>query len=319
MCVFCSSLKNVFLQKRNLNNKGQIVDSTGNTVVKYVYDAWGNFKILDASGVEITDDTHIGVLNPFRYRSYYYDTETDLYFLKTRYYDPEIGRFITIDDISYLDPETINGLNLYAYCGNNPVNRVDYTGTFAITTAIIIGLIAGAVIGGIIGGVVAYNQASADGATGWSLVGQTALGVLGGAIIGAAIGGLIGAAAPYIGGFLSASFPILAPTMVNGTIGWSAVATVTGAEVVGGAIAGAAVLMFYNGKWPGDDPTKAPDGFEWRGNGLAGSSQGNWYNPSTGEILHPDLNHPEPIGPHWDFRDVLRNWWRIFKNGKFPK
>lgn len=54
-------------------------------------------------------------------RGYYYDTETKLYFLKTRYYDPEVGRFITIDDISYIDAETINGLNLYSYCANNPV------------------------------------------------------------------------------------------------------------------------------------------------------------------------------------------------------
>ena len=42
-------------------------------------------------------------------------------------------------------------------------------------------------------------------------------------------------------------------------------------------------------------------------------------NPDTGEILHPDLNHPQPIGPHWDFRDILKQWWRIFRNGKFPK
>ena len=67
-------------------------------------------------------------LNPFRYRGYYYDEETGLYYLKSRYYDPEAGRFITIDDISYIDPDTINGLNLYAYCGNNPVMNVDPNG-----------------------------------------------------------------------------------------------------------------------------------------------------------------------------------------------
>ena len=62
-------------------------------------------------------------------RGYYFDTETKLYFLKTRYYDPEVGRFMTIDGIEYLDPETINGLNLYAYCGNNPVMNVDTNGS----------------------------------------------------------------------------------------------------------------------------------------------------------------------------------------------
>ena len=98
-----------------------LLDNTGAVVVKYKYDAWRNGKVLNADGSMITDDTHIGILNPFRYRSCYLDTETGLYFLKTRYYDPEVGRFMTIDDISYLDPDTINGLNLYAYCGNNPV------------------------------------------------------------------------------------------------------------------------------------------------------------------------------------------------------
>ena len=95
-------------------------------MVKYVYDGWGNH------GIEVVDSAceTIANLNPFRYRSYYFDTETELYFLKTRYYDPEIGRFMTIDDISYLDPETINGLNLYAYCGNNPVMGYDPEGTW---------------------------------------------------------------------------------------------------------------------------------------------------------------------------------------------
>ncbi len=105
-----------------------LLDSNGNIVVEYKYDAWGNHAVLDANGADINDLSHIGNLNPFRYRGYYYDEETGLYYLKSRYYDPEVGRFITIDDISYLDPETINGLNLYAYCGNNPVMRVDENG-----------------------------------------------------------------------------------------------------------------------------------------------------------------------------------------------
>ena len=86
--------------------------------------------MLNASGEDIGDAAHIGNRNPIRYRGYYYDTETGLYYLKSRYYDPETGRFITIDDISYLDPETINGLNLYAYCGNNPVMNIDPNGNW---------------------------------------------------------------------------------------------------------------------------------------------------------------------------------------------
>lgn len=117
-----------FYRKDAQGNIAAILDSNGNVVVEYKYDAWGNHAVLDANGADIASATHIGNLNPFRYRGYYYDTETGLYFLKTRYYDPEVGRFITIDDISYIDPETINGLNLYAYCGNNPVMRVDENG-----------------------------------------------------------------------------------------------------------------------------------------------------------------------------------------------
>jgi RHS repeat-associated protein len=67
---------------------------------------------------------------------------------------------------------------------------------------------------------------------------------------------------------------------------------------------------------PPSDPKRSPGpGWEWRGNGPPGSSEGSWYNPSTGESLHPDLNHPAPIGPHWDYRDPSGNDWRIFPDG----
>ena len=99
-------------------------------MVQYVYDAWGNHAVLDANGNDLTDTSHIGNRNPFRYRGYFYDVETGLYYLQTRYYDPEIGRFLNMDDISYADPEQFHGLNLYAYCGNNPVMGYDPNGTW---------------------------------------------------------------------------------------------------------------------------------------------------------------------------------------------
>ena len=79
---------------------------------------------------EVTGEEYVALAekNPFRYRSYYFDEESGLYFLQTRYYDPETGRFISRDSIEYADPESINGLNLYAYCGNNPVMNIDPTG-----------------------------------------------------------------------------------------------------------------------------------------------------------------------------------------------
>lgn len=89
-------------------------------VAQYVYDAWGNHDVLDASG-EIDDDMHsIGNLNPLRYRGYYYDAETGMYYLQSRYYDPETCRFISPDSVEYLSPAASSRLNPYAYCGNNP-------------------------------------------------------------------------------------------------------------------------------------------------------------------------------------------------------
>ena len=111
-----------FYKKDVFGNVVEILDSYGNTMVKYVYDAWGNHEIIDYTSY------NLGQINPIRYRSYYYDTETGLYYLQSRYYDPEVGRFISMDDISYLDPETIGGTNLYAYCLNNPIMYVDPSG-----------------------------------------------------------------------------------------------------------------------------------------------------------------------------------------------
>ena len=118
-----------YYKKDLLGNVIEILDTTGTTVVKYTYDAWGNHKVLNPNGTENISTSFIGNINPIRYRGYYYDAETGLYFLQSRYYDPQTGRFISMDDISYLDPETIGGANLYAYCGNNPIMRIDPNGT----------------------------------------------------------------------------------------------------------------------------------------------------------------------------------------------
>ena len=105
-----------------------ILDENESVVVKYDYDAWGNHRVLNNAGAVITDTQHIGHKNPFRYRGYYYDTETGLYYLKSRYYDPETCRFINMDSVEYADPTYLHGLNLYAYCNNNPIMYVDPNG-----------------------------------------------------------------------------------------------------------------------------------------------------------------------------------------------
>ena len=107
-----------------------ILDANGTQVVSYTYDAWG--APLSMTGTAA--DT-IGQLNPFRYRSYYYDNETGLYYLNSRYYDPETYRFLNADGIY----DTRTGMlshNMFAYCNNNPVNMVDSTGSGPIWNSI---------------------------------------------------------------------------------------------------------------------------------------------------------------------------------------
>lgn len=124
--------KQYFYRKDAQGNIIAILDSTGNVVVRYVYDCWGNHAIVAENGEDIEDKHHIGNLNPFRYNSYYYDRETGLYYLKSRYYDPEICRFISQDSLEYADHKAINGINLYVYCRNNPVNNCDPTGNWSL-------------------------------------------------------------------------------------------------------------------------------------------------------------------------------------------
>ena len=99
-----------------------LVDKTGTTMVTYKYDVWG--KPESTTGPMATT---LGVANPFRYRGYYYDTESGFYYLQSRYYDPEVGRFLNAD--SYVQTgQGLTGLNMYLYCGNNPVTNQDPLG-----------------------------------------------------------------------------------------------------------------------------------------------------------------------------------------------
>ena len=109
-----------------------IYNSDGVIVARYVYDAFGNHKVCDGSYNANTNDSFIGNINPFRYKSYYYDKESNLYYLNSRYYSPIYYRFISIDDIDYLKSESINGINLYTYCGNDPINYTDPSGHFSL-------------------------------------------------------------------------------------------------------------------------------------------------------------------------------------------
>ena len=135
--------------------------------------ACGNHEIIDYT------EFGLGQINPIRYRSYYYDVETGLYYLHSRYYDPVTGRFISMDDINYLDPETIGGTNLYAYCNNNPVMYVDPSGKFPWLALLIISGIL--IVGGTTLGGISAHQNGRDVSTG----------ILEGAVAGLLIAGSI--------------------------------------------------------------------------------------------------------------------------------
>ena len=108
-----------------------ILDSSYNVVAKYEYDSWGSItSVVDENGNDISSNfSHIGNINPFRYRSYYYDVETRLYYLNSRYYNPNWGRFVNPDGIGGANNDILSQ-NLYAYVSNNPINNCDPIGTF---------------------------------------------------------------------------------------------------------------------------------------------------------------------------------------------
>lgn len=105
-----------------------ILNSNFEQVISYEYDSWGNLlSIKDEQGNDVTEQNNIGIINPFRYRSYYYDKETNLYYLNSRYYNPEWGRFLNADGILGAN-EDILAYNLYAYVSNNPIMYSDELG-----------------------------------------------------------------------------------------------------------------------------------------------------------------------------------------------
>ena len=160
------------------NLQGDVVgiyNASGTKIYEYAYDAWGN--IIKSSQVA-TGGTTANEVNPFRYRGYYFDTETSLYYLQSRYYNPEWGRFLNADFAEVVSNEnTLTDKNLYAYCDNNPVMRVDEDGEF---WNIVIGAAVGGIVGGVFAGISSYaNTGKVD----WgSVVINAVVGAAGGAI-----------------------------------------------------------------------------------------------------------------------------------------
>lgn len=144
-----------FYVRDTLENILGVIDSAGNLVVQYAYNAWG--KIQSITG---TLATTIGEYNPFRYKGYHFDSDTGMYYCHTRYYVPDWCRWLCADGVIGFDPFGLFDQNLYCYCGNDPVNYFDPTGH----SAILIGLIIGAIIGAAAGfGLATYKDYKDDG------------------------------------------------------------------------------------------------------------------------------------------------------------
>ena len=162
-----------FYARDMLQNILGIIDTNGSPVVIYQYTAYGTSTVLH-------DTAGLANINPFRFKGYYFDSESGMYYCHTRYYVPEWCRWLNADHPSFLQPESLQGMNLFAYCGNNPVMCLDkygYMPQWLETTLKIAGGIA------IIAGAIALSLAT---------FGVTSV-IFAGAAIGAIAGG-IGAA-----------------------------------------------------------------------------------------------------------------------------
>ena len=139
-----------------------ILSLNGELAAEYEYDAWGNYNI-------VSNKDGIANINPLRYRGYYYDSDTEMYYLQSRYYDSKIGRFINADDLNVLISldgfdKKVLGLNLFSYANNNPISNRDSLGFVAVVDDLTLACIACVLA---IAGVASYTVTS-SGNVSWS-------------------------------------------------------------------------------------------------------------------------------------------------------
>ena len=205
----------------------KLIDSSGSTVVEYCYDSWG--KPLSTSGSLAST---LGKNNPFRYRGYVYDKETGFYYLQSRYYNPEVGRFISADDTEYLGADgSALSYNLFAYCLNNPVNRTDADGNWSLPNwaKVAVGAVA---IAGLAVATVCTGGAAAV--------------ICGAALSGAIAGGASGAVMGAVGGGISGGWQGALDGACSGFMSGTLIGGVTGAASAGLNIATGATTVVGN-------------------------------------------------------------------------
>ena len=202
-----------------------LVDKSGTQVVTYIYDSWG--KLLPDS----TTST-LASMNPFRYRGYCYDEETGFYYVSSRYYDPEIGRWINADIPETLtaDFENFAQYNLFAYCFNNPVNLSDETGAWpSWATKLAIG------VGAIVIGAAVVAATAATGGAAAAFVGAAFAGLKSAAVSGA-IGAAVGAGISAVSHRVSTgSWSGAGKAAIDGAVDGFASGFMTGGIMAGGS------------------------------------------------------------------------------------
>ena len=269
--TYASGKFDAYFYERNLMGDIIAVYSVdGTKLISYVYDAWGKVTTTYHNGGANTGAAN----NPFKYRGYYHDSETSFYYLNSRYYDPAICRFINQDSALY---HSMLGYNMFAYCYNNPVNYVDYTGEIAISaTFCAFGLV-------VLAAPVIYEFSDALVTTTYKA--------------GKAFGNWLDDKTNNKENSHTAP-PQNVPEATEKPND-DTTPTVPNVE------------------YPGDDPTVAPDGYEWKGPDKQGGKRGGYKNknPNSRDSWHPDLNHPDGVKPHWDYNDVFKNKWRVFPDG----
>ena len=275
------------------------------SVATYEYDAWGN--IVSSSG-------KLAEINPLRYRGYYYDNETGFYYLQSRYYDPANRRFMNADTYSTTDPGDAIGCNMFAYCGNNPVMRNDYSGDawwhWVVATVAVVGLA--------VASVVTCGGAAAAAMTATALISGTCTTVPAAATI--ITGAALGAGVAYAGSVVSAASSVKS-TEEFAEYGKSALISTTAGAVVG-AVAGAinaatscfvagTPVLTEDGDKPIEDVTVGD--YVWAWDEATGTTElkqvVETYVNETSELTHIFVNGEEIVAtPTHPFYCPVKGW-----------